>query len=1167
MLEIYLFGSPRVSRNGQPVVIQRRQTRTLLFYLAGQEKPESRLALSSLFWPDTPEDKSGLKLSVLLSKLRKDLDTDADIVITPNSNICLDWQKVKVDFLEYNQLLKNVLGPAGLHLPDPPRITVRQYQDMQAIVNLWNGNEFFAGYNMPSIEGLEHWRTQRVAQITNHLLAVLDRLGEYEYFNGEIESAIRWLMLATRLDQYNEERQLQILDSYLRLGKLSQARQYYEKVKKFWQVEARNQLPECLLEIESRISNAQPGKISASPGRWPIKLSTHIPYVGYREPLELFSRAWNAGGAILVLGEAGAGKTRLVQEAFQRLAPRPHLLLGSCHPLEANQPFAPWVSLLRTSIPSQTWQELDGIWAQSLSLLLPELATRRKDISAVFSQKPEIPRPVLGEAIHQVLRLLARQGPLFVFLDDTQWADEASLAVVSHLLDTQFFSAGRGLLVLAARLEERNPILDTLLVTKPARSIRSIQLSSLDLEEIGEVTRYMLGQPLSNVFLERLDRDTGGNPLFLIETLQSLLDTILPEELEQIESLPLPQSVHELLQRRLSALYPEAREIINTAALIGSQFSLELIENATHFIPDVLARAMDELEKARLLYPIPADVATYGFLHEKIRESVLIEISPARRRFLHQNIAKALEKMLAERQSPQAALLADHYEQAGNLPKAFHFWAMAASHAHRLASFTESLNAFERAERLIARTPGLTEKDFYNLYSTWNDALFQNDAPSALKRVNTALLALGEERQSPLLIGTALSGMSDAYMAENNFEAALKSVQDGLPYVRQSGNEYEMVRTLDRIGVYHYMLNRLPESQTYLQQSLEISKNSIDSLMVFQRCSTHYQLAITAVISGRPIEGLQYAQKTLEDAVRAYHPYGQVLAYSVMGLAHYLLGDFAEGRLACQKGMALEHIQAWRMLGYISGYYAMNAVEMGLLGEAWEFGHKAIEIGRRRGHGEVAGLGHKAIGDLYYRLGADSEALKSYQQGMSASGEHFIALENMHRYGCLLYRQGQTALGKEYLQRVLDLSEQSGLWGIHFLAGICDLEILSEERNYQQLEQRTGWFRDKSMLHLGYDLTRFTAVRLEMKRAFDDQDFETALELADSILPWYQQKNIIWRELECLQMIVNAQKTLGQASPPHAERLAALLQQVEDTLGNAPLAPTWQNCKVKILQT
>jgi DNA-binding SARP family transcriptional activator len=1165
MLSVRLFGTPRILKDNQPIAISRRLARTLLFYLAAQEKPVSRARLADLFWPNLPESESRENLRGLLSKLRQGLAEQQDILLTHHENVSLDFGKVEVDYLQFCRQVELVAGSV-FRLPSRESIAPAQYYSLQRSIEIWDGQEFLSGYDLSNSDFLERWRAQICAETDNQVLAILERMAEYDIFHGNFEKAVLWLSRAVRLDYYNDVLQNRLVETCLQAGMQSQARQFYEQFKQFWARESPDALPVYLSSLEPRVYKTASELLSELDNRWPIKASTQIPFVGQREIIQELEHAWRTGDTVLVLGEAGSGKTRLAQEFFQRILSGPRLMLGACQSLESNQPFSPWLGMLRHAVHPQEWRDLDIVWARSLSLLLPELSALREELPSAYMLKPEIPRSVLVESIHQTLLLLSREGPLFVFIDDVQWADETSLAVVAHLLQNKFFSPGRGMLLMASRLEEQNPLLDSLLISTTNQRIRQIQLPALELSEIGAMSESVLGQPLPEIFLEKLDRDTGGNPFFLLEILQSLLEKGLPEDFSQMENLPLPNSVHELIQRRLRALYPDAREVLSTAALIGSQFSLDLIESATHFLPEVTARILDELEKARLLLPVPVDPVIYGFPHEKIRESLLVEISPVRKRLFHQNIARALEKSLGQQVGPQAAILAYHYEQAGNFSKAFEYWSLAGRHAHRLASFRESLASFERAQRLIARAPGLDEQDLYEFYAAWNDALFQSDQPRSLKRINQALLALAQERQSPLLIGTALSGMSDAYMAENDFEAALKSIQESLSYVRLSGNEYEMVRTLDRVGVYHYMLNQLPESQPYFQQSLDISRDSVDSLMVFQRCGTHYQMAITATLGGYPLQGLEYARKTLDDAVRAYHPYGQVLAYAVMGLAYYLMDDFEAGVQACKQGVEFEHTQAWRMLGYISSYYAMNAAETGMLSTALEYAEKAIEIGKRQGHGEVVGLGYKAMGDIYLRLDADEEAIRAYQRGLNAAGEHFVALENMHRLGYLLYRQGQASMGAEYIQRVLDASRQGNLWSIHFLALLNQLEILSAENKFDEFEQTADWFARQSIERTGQDMTRFFRQRTKMGRALRENDFEQVLQLAAEPLAWYRQRNIVWGELECLRLLMAARKNLGQDIQPEAERINFLLNRIDENVENASLKPPWECFKQKILQ-
>ncbi len=1161
MIQIHLFGAPYVEFVGQPILVQRHTARSLLFYLAAQNKPVSRSHLLAIFWPDFSEEKARIALSDIVGKLRRDLP-DPSIVQTSPKLITLDLEKVWVDYLAFSDSMKLFSGSVASHEP----LGVRQAQVVRDALGLWGGQEIFFGYDFGKWDWLERWRTEQNSAILYRILPALQRLVQYEIENGNHEDALNWLFMALRADEYDEACHKQILEIYLNAGMQFQARQYYESLPRQLELDSAEDLSLELQQLKPRIYKTTPVNTSAQNDLWPVKLSAQISFIGQGEILREMAKFWNVGGAVLLLGEAGSGKTRLAQEVFRRVSPSPRLLIGSCQAIETNMPLSPWVTMLRQAVRQDEWQALDGVWAQALIVPFPELVNLHPEWGQASKIKHDISRAVLIEAIHQLLLLLAEDGPLFLFLDDTQWADETTLAVISYLFNQQFFTHRRGLLVMAARLEDRNPVLDKLLSSPTLQRVRQFELRSLDMEEVNEMAWAVLNYRLPDMFLERLDQDTGGNPFFLLEILQSIHDNSNLISHEQAEHLPLPKSIHDLIQQRLHTLDDDSLEILSTGAVLGSKFSLDLLEKATHFFPQVVVCSVEKLEKARLLQHIDADTPIYGFPHEKIRESLLIGMSLARKRFYHQNIAMALEQYLGEQVAPQAASLAYHYEQAGNIVKAFEYWALTGRHAHRLASFHESLNAFDRAERLISRAPALTDQDLYSLYSIWNDALFQSDQPAGLKRVNQSLLVLGQERQSPLLIGTALSGMSDAYMAENNFEAALQSVEEGLAYVQKSQNDYEMVRTLDRIGVYNYMLNRLPESQCYFQKSIKISRDSIDSLMVFQRSSTYYQLAITSTLSGNPKQGLDYAQKNLEDAIRAYHPYGQVLAYSVMGLAHYISGNFIAGREACRKGMEFEHIQAWRMMGYISSYHGMNAVEMGLLDEAWRYGQNAIEIGRKQGHGEVIGLGYKAIGDLYLRLGATTNALNAFQQGINASGEHFVALENMHRYGYLLYLQGQHALGREYLQRALDISAQNGLWSIHFLGLVHQLEILFAEAQWQEFQEIAQWFAQESLKRLGTDITRFTIQRLNLKSAFQTGQMQTAIAIAEEILPWYSAQNMPWRQLECLRILRESQKALGLDSAPTSATIHTILQHIEQNLSTAPLKNHWQNFKEQILQ-
>jgi hypothetical protein len=124
---------------------------------------------------------------------------------------------------------------------------------------------------------------------------------------------------------------------------------------------------------------------------------------------------------------------------------------------------------------------------------------------------------------------------------------------------------------------------------------------------------------------------------------------------------------------------------------------------------------------------------------------------------------------------------------------------------------------------------------------------------------------------------------------------------------------------------------------------------------------------------------------------------------------------------------------------------------------------------------------------------------------------------------------------------------------------------LYTENNPDALEERILWFREQSIKRLGQDITRFTVARLDLENAYQDRDFETAIELAESILPWYQQKNIIWRELDCLSKLLRAKKESGLDTALESERLVNLINFIEENLSEAPLQENWLRYKAQIL--
>jgi predicted ATPase len=428
-----------------------------------------------------------------------------------------------------------------------------------------------------------------------------------------------------------------------------------------------------------------------------------------------------------VLGESGLGKTRLVQEFCQTLAGDRRILLMHGRQAEGNLPFQPFIELFRNSLSPEEWLSLSPIWAGHLAVLLPELLVMRPDLETFPAPSdPSRSSALLYESIRQVLVLIAQNGPLILFLDDAHWADEATLAAVAYLLERPPFDL-QALLILAYRKEEANPNLENLLsIARPASMFRSIPLSRLSPDEIFQLGRSILGALPDSQFIQHLAQGTGGNPLFILETLRALKEPIQQSEVAGLR-LPTAESIQTLIRSRLRRLTPEAREVLETAAIIGSEFDPEVISQVNEKNLAEVGASLDELETHTLVEPlsIPPQPIRYGFIHDKFREIILEELKPMRTVHLHRRVAHTLAANPGIQSERQAAVIAQHYEAGGEAANAFKFWLEAGEHARRLYSSQDAMRIFKHAESLIDISGNqIPDEPIRQLYSEWTQVAF-----------------------------------------------------------------------------------------------------------------------------------------------------------------------------------------------------------------------------------------------------------------------------------------------------------------------------------------------------------------------------------------------------------------------------------------------------------
>ena len=444
-----------------------------------------------------------------------------------------------------------------------------------------------------------------------------------------------------------------------------------------------------------------------------------LPLVGRDEPLERVRGAWTdvARGTcrtVFVAGEPGIGKTRLAAElAREAHAAGAIVLFGRCDD-EVGAPLQPWLEALRFLVAHSDGEAV-GRWAANdapeLVRLLPMLRDVLADVPRPEASDPESGRLRQFEAVASVLRRVGSDAPLLVVLDDLHWADRSSLLLLRHLARDE--TAGRLLIVGTYRdtdLDRRHPMADVLADLRRTAAPERVLLRGLTLAGTAALVTAYLGATPPDALVTAIHSETEGNPFFVQEVLAHLAESnaLAHSELgataARVADLGIPESVREVIGRRLSRLSDDTNRLLVAAAVLGREFDAKVLADVAQDAEDAVLERLDEARAAHLVAEVDGRFGTYSFSHALIRTTLLDEIATARRVRLHQRAAQAIEARYGADLDEHLAALAYHYGEAsvaGETDRAVEFAVRAAERAAALLAHDDAVEHYRQALRAL----------------------------------------------------------------------------------------------------------------------------------------------------------------------------------------------------------------------------------------------------------------------------------------------------------------------------------------------------------------------------------------------------------------------------------------------------------------------------------
>ena len=676
-MEFRILGPLEVVENGQALDLGGQKQRALLAILllyAGEVVSTDRLI--DALWAEEPPETGRKALQVYVSGLRKLIGRERIETRPPGYRLHLG--QGEFDMARFQGLLEaGEPGPA---------------------LALWRGQPL-------SDLAYEPFAQAEIARLEELRLACLEARIDEDLAHGRDAALVAELEALVSEHPLRERLRAQLMLALYRSGRQAEALAAYQQARAALVEELGIEPGRQLRELHQAILNQDPALELSTVAEEAVEPGRPI-FVGRERELEELLSALDEtlagrGRLFLLVGEPGIGKSRLADELVARARARgAGVLVGRCWEAGGAPAYWPWVQSLRGLIRATEVETLRGqlgAGAADLAQLLPELRELFEDLPEPPAPESESARFRLFVAASAFLKSAAQSRPLVLVLDDLHAADEPSLLLLQFL--ARELGESRLLVVGAYRNVDPTPAdpLTTALIQLAREPVtRSLALAGLGEHDVRRFLELMSGESPADELVAAIHEETEGNPLFVGE-IARLLATEGGLTVARASRLAIPQSIRDVIARRLRHLSEECNRVLVLGSVLGREFALEALARVAGLSEDELLETLDEAMAAGVVSDVPGVPGHLRFAHVLIRDTLYEGLTTARRVRMHRLAVEALEALYGEEPGPYLAELAYHCTRGSDFAKGLRYGRLAGDWALALLAYEEAARLYEAA--------------------------------------------------------------------------------------------------------------------------------------------------------------------------------------------------------------------------------------------------------------------------------------------------------------------------------------------------------------------------------------------------------------------------------------------------------------------------------------